>query len=114
MPSPYRTGQLLICSMGGTPTLNLPNKPQGPATASDHKEFLNILPGGTCNAPQNPSVMGLMAATGGHLVPGNCMPNCPSRWIGVSINQVSGNPPDGIVVEGSQLLCTWGGIIRPA
>src|SRR5258708_257277 len=107
---PYRDGQQLLCSMGGLPTLRL--RQEAVATAADHIAWVNILGGGMCQSPTNPTVASQTAA-GGALVPAMCQPNCPNKWMGVSITEVSGNPPEGVVMQHSQLLCIWGGMIGP-
>ncbi|ECZ0740330.1 TPA: DUF4280 domain-containing protein [Salmonella enterica] len=80
------------------------------ANIMDNRPLVNILPFGMCNNPANPAVAALTAAAMGVLTPAPCVPVTVAPWIPGAPVVLLGKMP-ALTLQ-SQLMCTWGGVIR--
>ena len=83
------------------------NKP--PATITDNKPFVNMMPFGLCTSLANPMTAAQTAAALGVLTPGACTPVIPAPWMPGSPTVLIGNMP--ALTQTSKCFCVYGGVI---
>lgn len=80
------------------------------ACLNDNVAFKNIMPFGMCNSLANPQVAAATSAALGVLTPQPCTPMIAGPWAPASTSVFLGSTP--AITTGSQLLCSYGGIIK--
>lgn len=104
-----------MCSFGMAPaTINaLPARRvviEGtPAATINDSEIINVPTFGTCMSLANPEVAAATAAALGVLTPMPCVPVL-TPWVPGSPTTLIGGQP--ALVEGSQTMCTYGGVVE--
>lgn len=103
------------CSFGMAPSvlIVLPENgvvcPTPAATIADFVPIENIPPFGMCMSEANPEVIAATAAALGVLTPMPCVPVTSSPWVpGAPTVMIGGMPA---LVQPSECLCDWGGVI---